>query len=88
MAKFLGTTPGITDDIIKDYILTSQPKIIVGDVNAVRIGNNNIYESDHITTFSIQFDLVDDISSQQDLLDSGSQLFLNYSQAFCGDVSF
>ena len=88
-ADFLGTAPDITPDVLKSYIFNELPKIIIDDSDAVEIGNNTIYVSDHITPFSVQFELADDIGSPelQDLLNSESQLFRDYSQAFCEKVS-
>lgn len=87
MANFSGVVPDSIDDDIKSYIL-SQTTEIVDDKNAINIGNNYIYQSDYISTFPIQFALVDDLSTLPDLLNTDSPLFQNYSQAFCEDVSF
>ena len=86
-ANYLGTAPGITADVIKSYILDALPKVITGNTNAVEIGKNIVYESDHKTVFPIQFELVvGDVSNQTELLNSASQLFSDYSEAFCDQV--
>ena len=86
-ASFLGTAPGITPESIKDYILTSEPKIIIGDAKVVKIGSNDIYVSDHITQFPIQFGLVGDVTNNPVLLNPDSLIFSDYSKAFCDQVS-
>ena len=86
MADVTGVADVSTGDTIKNYIL-SQPTEIVDDKNAINIGNNHIYVSDYISTFPIEFDLVDDLSGLPDLLNPSSQLFQDYSDAFCADVS-
>ena len=88
-ARFLGTAPGITADVMKSYILGILPKFITstGNTLAVEIGNNIVYVSDYKSVFPIQFDLVPgDVSSQPELLDPTSQLFKDYSEAFCDQV--
>ena len=50
----------------------------------VRVGNNHLYIDD-VSTFPIDFQLVDDISA---LLDTSSDAFAQYSKAFCDDVSY
>ena len=87
MADISGVADVSTGDSIKNYIL-AQPTEIVDNKNAVNIGNNYIYVSDYISTFPIQFDLVDDLTGLPDLLNSASQLFQDYSDAFCNDVSY
>ena len=87
MADFTGVADVSTGNDIISYIL-AQPTEIVDDKNAINIGNNNIYVSDHISTFPIEFDLVDDLSGLPDLLNPASQLFQDYSDAFCNDVSY
>ena len=87
MADFNGVADASTGDTIKNYIL-SQPTEIVDDKNVINIGNNNIYVSDYISMFPIEFDLVDDLSGLPDLLNPVSQLFQDYSDAFCNDVSY
>ena len=79
----------MTPDVIKSYIFDALPKTIVGDANAVEIGNNLVYESDHTTPFPIQFELVaGDVTSNPALLNPESQVFLDYSEAFCDQVRF
>ena len=86
MADFSGIADESTGDNIRNYIL-SQPKEIVDDKNAISVGNNYIYHSDYISPFTIEFDIVDDLSGLPDLLNPDSQLFQDYSDAFCTDVS-
>ena len=86
MADFSGIADESTGDNIRNYIL-SQPKEIVDDKNAISVGNNYIYHSDYISPFTIEFDIVDDLSGLSDLLNPDSQLFQDYSDAFCTDVS-
>ena len=86
-ADFLGPATGLTSDIIKSYVLDALPKRIIGDANAVDIGNNIVYESHAVTTFPVQFELVDgDVTNNPDLLNPQSQTFLDYSEAFCDQV--
>ena len=87
MADFSGVADVSTGNDIKNYIL-SLPTEIVNDKNAINVGNNNIYVSDYISSFPIEFDLVDDLSGLPDLLNPASQLFQDYSNAFCNDVSY
>ena len=87
IADINGVADISTGDTIKNYIL-SQPTEIVDDKNVISVGNNNIYVSDYISTFPIQFDVVDDLSGLPDLLDSTTQVFQDYSDAFCNDVSY
>ena len=88
-ADFLGPAPGLTPDIIKTSIFQSLPKRVVDDANVVDIGNNIVYESDHVTTFPIQFELVSgDVSNNLDLTNPQSQTFLDYSDAFCDQVYY
>ena len=86
-ANFLGTAPGITPQDIKNHVFTSEPKIVIGEAEIVKIGNNNIYVSDHFTSFPIEFELVGDVSSNPELRNTDSQIFKDYSQAFCNQVS-
>ena len=74
-------------DRIKNYIIDTQTTQVFGDVNAIQIGNNYVYHSDHISMLPVQFRLVDDISSQPQLLNPESTLFQQYSEAFCNAVS-
>ena len=85
-ANFRGVNPGITDSGIKSFIIATQQPIIVGDANAVKIGLNNIFVSDIVTSIDIQLELLDDVTNEQNLLDKTSQEFLEYSQAFCNEV--
>ena len=87
IADITGVADVSTGDNIKTYIL-SQPKQIVDDKNVIGIGNNNIYHSDYISTFPVEFDIVDDLSGIPDLLNPDSQVFKDYSDAFCNDVSY
>ena len=52
----------------------------------MKIGNNFIFESPYISTFTVQFDLLDNITSLPGLLDPNSQMFQTYSQEFCQEV--
>ena len=86
-ANFLGEATGIKADGIKSYILMTQPSQIVGDANAIIIGNNNIYKSDYISTIPVTFDLIDDIDLlDADILVPGSDTFLEYALPFCQEV--
>ena len=86
-ANFLGEATGIKADGIKSYILMTQPTQIVGDANAIIIGNNNIYKSDYISTIPVTFDLIDDVDQlDPDVLVPGSDTFLEYALPFCQEV--
>ena len=86
-ANFLGEATGIKADGIKSYILMTQPTQIVGDANAVIIGNNNVYKSDYISTISVTFDLIDDLDNlDPDILVPGTDTFNDYAVPFCEEV--
>ena len=68
------------------HYFRSEPKTVVGDANAVKIGNNFIFESPYISTITVTFDLLDDISNLPDLQNPNSPTFQTYSQAFCQEV--
>ena len=83
-AEFNGVTPSILGEEIKSYILNNLTTQIFDDKNSVRIGDHYLYQSDYISAFEIQFDLVDDVSG---LLTPGSPIFQQYEERFCADVS-
>ena len=87
VANFVKVAPDTVIDDIKNYVL-SLPTEILDDKNVINVGNNYIYHSDVISTFPIEFDIVDDLSGLPELLIPSSQLFQEYSDAFCSDVSF
>ena len=86
-ANFLGTAPGITAQDIKNHIVTAKPKIVIGEAEVVKVGNNNIFVSDHFTSFPIVFELVGDVTSNPGLMNTDSLVFKNYAEAFCNQVS-
>ena len=71
-------------DDITGYILTTEPTEIFNDAEVIIVGNNHLYVDD-VSTFPIDFQLVDEITA--DLLDTSSSGFLQYADVFCDNVS-
>ena len=82
---FAGAPSATLGDMVENYILTNLSTEVFNDRNTVKIGNNYLYHSDVITTYDLQFELVDDVSG---LLNTESAEFQAAAQAFCSDVSF
>ena len=81
---FAGAPSATLGNIVENYILTNLSTEVFNDRNSVKIGNNYLYHSDIITTYDLQFELVDDVSG---LLNTESAEFQAAAQSFCGDVS-
>ena len=82
---FAGAPSATLGDMVENYILINLSTEVFNDRNTVKIGNNYLYHSDIITTYDLQFELVDDVSG---LLNTESAEFQAAAQAFCSDVSF
>ena len=71
-------------DDITGYVLTTQPTEIFNNAEVIKVGSNHLYVDD-VSTFPIDFQLVDEITA--DLLDTSSSVFSQYANAFCDNVS-
>lgn len=87
LAHFNGVVGLETGQLVADYIVESQSKVILGDSYVIQIGNNNIYYLDYTTTDVSSEKLLLNFTYSPELADTSSAAFKSLNTSFCERVS-